>query len=158
MRTRFNRLLSSLGQGLLATILTCVITSPVLAYDSPVHVFSIQDVQGGFDGSTFGPSGEIQDTSIICGLGVTCPEGLATVPHDSGATLYPVDSEFGYYVVDFLGAVGKVRDYDYLEGFVGNHPEGGILVSNAATDTYKVKPPLGTWCRGLGGNTEKCET
>ena len=35
---------------------------------------------------------------------------------------------------------------------------GGVAVSNAATDTYKVKPPLGTWCRGLGGNSVKCET
>ena len=35
---------------------------------------------------------------------------------------------------------------------------GGIAVSNAATDTYKVKPPMGTWCRGLGGNSVKCET
>ena len=30
---------------------------PGHAYESPVHVFSIDDVMGGFDGSTFGPSG-----------------------------------------------------------------------------------------------------
>ena len=34
----------------------------------------------------------------------------------------------------------------------------GIQVSNAATETYKVKPPLGTWCQGLGGTSVKCET
>ena len=33
-----------------------------------------------------------------------------------------------------------------------------MAISNAATDTYKVKPPIGTWCRGLGGNSVKCET
>jgi hypothetical protein len=102
-------------------------------------------------------------------------------------TLYPIDSEFGYEVIDFLGAAQKTRDGDYLEGFVGNVTAGfptqaiidgvtfqftnaassslydapitgGVAVSNAATDTYKVKPPMGTWCRGLGGNSVKCET
>ncbi len=76
--------------------------------------------------------------------------------------LYPVDSEFGYYIVDFLGAQGKSRDGDYLEGFVGNIVDQGvqmgIQVSNAATEKYKVKPPLGTWCQGLGGTSVKCET
>ncbi|MEN8763507.1 MAG: thrombospondin type 3 repeat-containing protein, partial [Thiogranum sp.] len=75
---------------------------------------------------------------------------------------YPVDSEFGYYIVDFVGAEGKIRDGDYLEGFVGNIEDAGavvgIKVSNAATETYKVKPPLGTWCQGLGGTSVKCET
>jgi uncharacterized repeat protein (TIGR01451 family) len=116
-------------------------------------------VQGGFDGSTYGGYGGADvDRDIICGTssGATCD--IDPVVDKSGVTLYPVDSEFGYYVVDFLGAVQKARDGDYLEGFVGNIPGGGIMVSNAATDTYKVKPPLGTWCRGLGGNSVKCET
>ena len=34
----------------------------------------------------------------------------------------------------------------------------GIQVSNAPTLKYKVKPPLGTWCQGLGGTPVKCET
>ena len=80
----------------------------------------------------------------------------------SGVTLYPVDSEFGYYVVDFLGAQGKSRDGDYMEGFVGNIVDAGVQVgikiSNAPTLKYKVKPPLGTWCQGLGGTSVKCET
>jgi hypothetical protein len=76
--------------------------------------------------------------------------------------LYPVDSEFGFYVVDFLGAQGKIRDGDYMEGFVGNIVENGvqtgIQIANAPTLKYKVKPPLGTWCQGLGGTPVKCET
>jgi hypothetical protein len=130
-----------------------------LAYESE-HVFSIDDVIGSFDGATFGPAGTASDPSIICGL----PGGTAAcaeiVPYldKSGVWLYPVDSEFGYYVVDFLGAVGKVRDDDYAEGFVGNEPGGGVRVSNAPTLKYKVKPPLGTWCQGLGGTSVKCET
>jgi hypothetical protein len=78
-------------------------------------------------------------------------------------TLYPIDSEFGFYIVDFLGAAQKYRDANYLEGYAGNFTDAatlatGLKVSNQATDTYKVKPPYGTWCRGLGGNSVKCET
>ncbi len=79
-----------------------------------------------------------------------------------GDTLYPVDSEFGFYVVDFLGAQAKERDDDYGEGWVGNLEEdgvqAGIKISNSVTDRYKVKAPLGTWCAGLGGNSVKCST
>ena len=135
----------------------------VLAYESPVHIFSINDVMGGFDGSTFGTGGVVQDTAIICGIGsVPCPAGNGPVTDKSGVTLYPVDSEFGFYVVDFLGAEGKTRDGDYMEGFVGNIEDAGVQVgikiANAPTLKYKVKPPLGTWCQGLGGTSVKCET
>ena len=151
------------------------------------------------DGSTISP-----DTTILCDR-----SRAATLPvryrpriapmvdrklygQNNPITLYPIDSEFGYDIIDFLGAAQKTRDNDYLEGFIGDVPPayfptqaiinegtideyvipytddpltgkyppitGGVAVSNAATDTYKVKPPLGTWCRGLGGNSVKCET
>ena len=136
-----------------------------LAYESPVHVFTINDVMGGFDGSTFGtvPNDPTTGYSIICDQGGTpCPIDNGPVIDKQGVTLYPVDSEFGFYVVDFLGAEGKIRDGDYMEGFVGNIEEGGvpigIKVANAPTLKYKVKPPLGTWCQGLGGTSVKCET
>jgi hypothetical protein len=113
---------------------------PALAYESDLHVFSINDVQGGFDGSTFGTTGATQDLSIICGVpGSTgiCPTDNQPFLDKSGVWLYPVDSEFGFYVVDFLGAQGKSRDDDYLEGFVGNIMDGtdviGIQISNAPT-------------------------
>jgi len=147
------------------TVLLMFLQGTALAYESPLHVFSVDDVMGGFDGSTFGTTGATQDLSIICGLDITtpsCPDDNGPVVDKQGVTLYPVDSEFGYYIVDFLGAQGKIRDGDYLEGFVGNIMDGdtlmGIKVSNAATETYKVKPPLGTWCQGLGGTSVKCET
>ncbi|MGB5260771.1 MAG: PASTA domain-containing protein [Gammaproteobacteria bacterium] len=164
------------------------------------HTFSIQDVQGDFQGSTFGGTttsdGSIPaDTTILCGGAgmATCPQGIAPVVdrklygQSNPITLYPIDSEFGYDIIDFLGAAQKTRDGDYAEGFIGDVPPayfptqaaidgvdylynedpvtgkyppitGGVAISNAATDTYKVKPPLGTWCRGLGGNSVKCET
>ena len=145
------------------TVLLMFLQGTALAYESPLHVFSIDDVMGGFDGSTFGTGGATQDMNIICDLGpIPCPVDNGPVVDKQGVTLYPVDSEFGYYIVDFLGANGKVRDGDYMEGFVGNIMDGdtlmGIKISNAATETYKVKPPLGTWCQGLGGTSVKCET
>jgi hypothetical protein len=141
-----------------------LLQSAAFAYESPVHTFSINDVLGGFDGRTFGGTATTEaDASIICDLGNTqCPPDNQPFIDKSGVKLYPVDSEFGYYVVDFLGAQGKARDYDYLEGFVGNIEDGtsvvGIQVANAPTLKYKVKPPLGTWCQGLGGTSVKCET
>jgi hypothetical protein len=145
------------------TVLLMFLQNTAFAYDSNLHVFSVNDVMGGFDGSTFGTTGATQDTDIICDLGTTpCPADNGPFLDKSGVVLYPVDSEFGFYIVDFLGAQGKMRDGDYLEGYVGNIVENGIQmgiqVSNAATETYKVKPPLGTWCQGLGGTSVKCET
>jgi len=152
-----------------STALLVASQGAALAYESDLHVFSINDVMGGFDGSTFGDisvtGGATQDTRVICGVpdstGI-CPDDNQPFLDKSGVMLYPVDSEFGYYIVDFLGAQGKIRDNDYLEGFVGNILDGdtviGIQVSNAATEKYKVKPPLGTWCQGLGGTSVKCET
>lgn len=123
------------------------------AYESPVHVFSVKDVLGGLNGVTFS-----EDPSIICDIGeISCPSDNLPFLDKSGVMLYPVDSEFGFYVVDFLGAQPKARNGDYLEGFVGNILDGGeiigIQVANAATEKYKVKPPLGTWCQGLGGTS-----
>jgi len=146
-----------------ATATSMMAGLPAHAYESPVHVFSIEDVMGGFDGSTYGPGGAVQDGSILCIEGVTaanCP--VAPITDKAGTVLYPIDSEFGFEVVDFLGARAKVRNNDYQEGFAGDIVDGGTVVgvkiSNAATDTYKVKPPLGTWCQGLGGNSVKCST
>jgi len=147
--------------GLALMLLTA---TSVFAYESPVHVFSIQDVQGGFDGTTFGLAGTEQDTSIICGVSdaATCPDTISPVTDKEGVTLYPIDSEFGFEVIDFLGAKTKERNQDYMEGFAGNITDGnaivGIKISNSATDTYKVKPPFGTWCQGLGGTSVKCST
>jgi hypothetical protein len=120
-------------------------------------------VLGGFDGSTFGPGGAVPNEPVLCDVpgGVACPEDVEPFV-DDGTTLYPIDSAFGYLVYDFLGAVEKTRDFDYQEGFAGNVEEAGTVVglkvSNAATSTYKVQPPLGTWCQGLGGSSVKCET
>ncbi|MGB5540412.1 MAG: PASTA domain-containing protein, partial [Gammaproteobacteria bacterium] len=165
------------------------------------HTFSIDDLQGDFAGNTYGGTtttdGTIPpDRTILCdepSSTVNCPPDISPMTdtklygQQNPIILYPIDSEFGYEVIDFLGAAQKTRDGDYLEGFIGNVPpanfppsadidgvtilfndanpldkyppiQGGVAVSNAATDTYKVKAPMGTWCRGLGGLSVKCET
>jgi hypothetical protein len=146
------------------------ISAGAQAYQSPVHIFSIDDVQGGFDGSTYGLSGAIQRLEIFCGLpgSPDCPTDddgeplVAPIVDREGVTLYPIDSQFGFYVVDFVGAQEKDYDDDYREGWAGNITDGdtviGVKISNAETDTYKVRPPLGTWCQGLGGTSVKCST
>ena len=59
-------------------------------------------------------------------------------------------------------ALRKQLDGDYLEGHIGTIiDEGrpvGIAISNAKTDKFKVKYPMGTWCAGLGSNSVKCST
>jgi hypothetical protein len=76
---------------------------------------------------------------------------------DDGDVLYPIDSEFGFYITDFEGAKPKVRDSNYQEGFARNI-DGVVKIVNAAMDTYKVKLLLGTWCQGLGDISIKCST
>mgnify|MGYP001818852236 CR=1 FL=1 len=144
---------------------SAVPAAQAVEYMSPTHEFSINDIQGAFNGSTFGAGGAVTDNTIICDApgGVACPPTAEVGPviDKQGVTLYPIDSEFGFYIVDFLGAAQKFRDNDYLEGWAGDFTDllgPGLKVSNQATDTYKVKPPFGTWCRGLGGNSVKCET
>lgn len=131
-------------------VLAAMAHGNAMASFESVHIFSTDDVLGTFQGATYGPQGTTTDPSII--------SSEVGYVDKSGVSLYPVDSEFGYYVFDFLGARVKVRDFDYAEGFVGNEPDGGIRVSNSPTLTYKVKPPLGTWCQGIGGTSVKCET
>ncbi|MGB5591852.1 MAG: hypothetical protein WBN31_12970, partial [Gammaproteobacteria bacterium] len=158
---RHKKKTSAPGLGLAAAIALAIAAPSVLA--DPVthvvtHTFSMQDVQGGFDGSTYADTPD-----IICGLGVPCPiDGPVPTPDKTGIMLYPVDSEFGFYVSDFVGAAPKIRDDDYLEGWVGdifeNNQLVGLRISNVSTDTFKVPSNMGTWCAGLGGTSIKCST
>ena len=152
------------------------------------HVFTIDDIQGGFSGTIFGPTagaGTV-DPTILCGITSACPP-LANQPFVeskgslTGVQMYPIDSEFGFLVSDYVGAAQKTRDNDYMEGWAGNvpitnlppgedplnypsveHSEGGTVIglalANEATSTYKVNYPWGRWCTGAGGSSVKCET
>jgi len=147
-------------------------TEAAVVQYSTTHTFSLDDIQGGFyPGNTYA-----EDRTVLCGV----PDGRAPAcPPDaeqpmsfkfgggSGttsllATLYPIDSEFGFYVTDFVGAAPKVRDDDYGEGWAANIPSllgpAGLYAANNDTDTFKTKYPTGTWLAGLGSNSVKAST
>jgi hypothetical protein len=75
-----------------------------------------------------------------------------------GTILYPIDNEFGFNVVDFLGGQQLTRDNNHEEGFAGNIAGAGVKISNVGTSTYRTEPPLGTWCQRLSATSVKCST
>ncbi len=121
------------------------------------HTFSTNDITGTFSGLTQGAVG-VGETPVI--------DFTATpVMTKEGVALYPINSEFGYNVTDFVGAVEKdfTLDSAYEEGWVGDlKGEGGeqqgLVISNSPTDSFKTPALLGTWLAGLGGNTVKAST
>ena len=125
-------------------------------YQSPVHTFSIDDIVGTFSGVTYA-----SDPTLIDTTGLVIPQ----ITDKDGNVLSGIDSEFGFYVTDFLGAEQKVLDGDYAEGHAGNilDPSDpstvvGISIKNAVTDFFRSGLPLGTWALGLGGATVKAST
>lgn len=125
-------------------------------YTSPLHVFSLADITGTFGGETFPDNPDLIDTA-----------GTTMEPYvdKDGNVLYGIDSEFGYYVTDFIGAEQKVLDGDYAEGWAGNiyDPDDpttivGLSLYNAETDVFRSGAPIGTWSLGLGGQTVKAST
>lgn len=145
------------GMALLGTSVSA--NAAAVRYESPRHVFSMDDVIGGFDGRTYA-----EDPSVIC------TSGCETVETKDGVTLYPIDSEFGFEVEDFVGATQKVRDGIHQEGWAGNvtgnpgveglipNADGvyGVILSTPDTAFFKTKNRWGTWCTGIGGLTVKC--
>ncbi len=122
---------------------------------SQIHTFSIDDILGTYDGQTYAENPDLIDTT---GESETAPY----VDKD-GTVLYPVDSEFGFLVTDFIGAEDKSLDGDYGEGFAGNIYDDeenvvGLALRDAPTDVFKSGAPLGTWALGLGGATVKAST
>lgn len=133
-------------------------------YESPVHTFSINDLIRGFDAVTFAV-----DPGFVCGLpdGDPCPPDgpQPFVDQRTGIELFPINSEFGFKVEDFVGAaeLDWQLDPEFAEGFAANVTDMngdllGIAVSNAATKRFKTKAPQGTWCRGVGANDVKCSS
>ncbi len=120
------------------------------------HIFSTADITVTFGGETVGT---IADPLTVFNTSAA-PEDTKNA---DGTILYPIDSEFGFYVDDFSGATDKVLDGDYAEGWAGDlvgagGEQLGIIVSDAPTDTFKTPAVLGTWLAGIGGNTVKAST
>ncbi|MEM8752702.1 MAG: hypothetical protein AAGF90_06975, partial [Pseudomonadota bacterium] len=124
---------------------------------SATHVFSTADIVGTFGGLT---QGDVAP-------GATPVIDFSAVPTitNDGVELFPINSEFGFVVTDFEGAVQKdfEGNPEYPEGFAGDLTDGdgaqiGLVVSDAPTDTFKTPAKLGTWLGGLGGNTVKASS
>ncbi|WP_425072708.1 calcium-binding protein [Sagittula sp. S175] len=127
---------------------------------SSVHVFSTADLTVTFDGMTVGNAADPQ--SVFDTIDDPNDDSDTKITKE-GVTLYPIDSEFGYYVSDFTNATTKSLDGDYAEGWAGDIYDAygnqlGIVISDAPTDTFKTPAILGTWLAGLGGNTVKAST
>jgi len=149
---------------------------------SDMHVFSINDVQ-----STFNDDRWVNNKDVLCGHDESNNACTDILPMTSGPnTLYPIDSVFGFEVVDFVGAAQKTIDGIYAEGFAGNYQvgsggatgvdqlgnpvdestdtaewpllTGGLMLSSPDTAVFKTPARLGTWCAGLGGATVKCDS
>ncbi len=144
----------------------CLLAS--VFYQSPETVVSIDSIIGNYDGTTYAEDATILNTDAT----LEDPANPDPADYDGpvraikdqfGNTLYPIDSEFGFNVVDFLGAEPKIRDGIFTEGWAGNIVDAdgnviGISVSDAETGTFKSGSPLGTWAAGLGGNSVKAST
>ncbi|WP_146348278.1 H-type lectin domain-containing protein [Phaeobacter marinintestinus] len=127
-----------------------------IQFQSLLHTFSLDDITATFEGLTYA-----DDPSFIDTDGAVVEQMV----DKDGNVLSGIDSEFGFYVSDFLGAEDKVLDGDFGEGFAGNifsteNPDEvvGLALSNAATDVFLSGLPLGTWSLGLGGATVKAST
>jgi uncharacterized repeat protein (TIGR01451 family) len=130
-----------------------------VAYDSGRIGFGTDDILGGDTNAALGDrvgtsqdrDGDVLDTS-------TSRTG------DEASLLYPIDSSFTTDELDFFGATPRLRDGVYEEGFAGDilpsidYPEGGLEVSDVATDLFKAGAPLGTWAAGLGSESIKAST
>ncbi len=125
------------------------------AFLSDLHTFSLDDLTLTLTGLSFSDDPTLVDTD-----GSVMPQ----ITDKDGNVLSGVDSEFGYYVTDFLGAEQKSIDGDFAEGHAGNilNPDdgsiAGISIKNAVTDIFRSGLPLGTWSLGLGGTTVKAST
>ena len=115
------------------------------------HVFSMADVVGDFDGLT-----AAEDPSILC---MDCPTKT-----EGSATLYPIDSAFGFTAIDFVGAEPRLRDGEYSEGWIGElfDPDDneleGVAISTDPTVAFRTGALAGGWCAGVGGAFVKCST
>ncbi|WP_145963012.1 hypothetical protein [Mangrovicoccus ximenensis] len=123
-------------------------------YASALHTFSVNDLTSTFSGVQYP-----DDMSMLDSTGSVV---VPYVDHD-GDILYGIDSEFGFYVNDFIGAEEKELDGDYGEGYAGNiyDIDGntvGLAVHNAPTDEFLSGAPFGTWSMGLGGTLVKAST
>ena len=131
---------------------------PVTTYTSPTHTFTLDDVIGNALGET-----DADNPNVIKDgdAGETLDGEENLIAKDGSGVLYPINSEFGFDVQDFVGATPKTFDSTAEEGWVGEFTDdngSGLQFSDAETATLKSGNLIGTWAAGLGGNEIKAST
>ena len=124
------------------------------------HVFTLNDVIGNALGET-----DADNPNVIKDEDGTF-SALSENPieaKDGSGVLYPINSEFGFDVMDFVGATPKTFDDIAEEGWVGEFTDErtgakGLQFSDADTAVMKAENLVGTWAAGLGGNEIKAST
>ena len=142
--------------GLLGVFVTAGMASAaIVPYKAPKHVFSMNDVVGTWTGITYA-----DDPSIIC-TNSTCPGEAPKLDPTTNEMIYPIDSDFGFDVTDFIGAERRPMDGTYEEGWITNifddlGVQYGVIVSSPETPYFKTGNPKGSWCLGLSNQMVKC--
>ena len=130
----------------------------VVEYTSPKHVFTLDDVIGNALGETDADNPMV----IKDGDGENFSTSARTPSSaKTEGILYPINSEFGFDVTDFVGASPKTFDDIAEEGWAGEFTDddgSGLQFSDAETATMKAQNLVGTWAAGLGGNEIKAST
>jgi hypothetical protein len=129
----------------------------VVAWESAKHTFGLDDVIGNALGETDGDNPNVIKDGDP-GESLTGEDNLTA---KDGGVLYPINSEFGFDVTDFVGATPKTFDGVAEEGWVGAFTDddgSGLQFSDAETATLKAPNLVGTWAAGLGGNEIKAST
>ncbi len=121
------------------------------------YVFSTNDITGTFGGLTQG--------DVLPGETPVIDFSADPMVTKEGVDLYPINSEFGYVVTDFIGAVPKTFDGnpEYEEGWAGDlknelGEQAGLVVADSPTDVFLTPARLGTWLVGMGGESIKAST
>ena len=121
------------------------------------HIFSTADITGKFDGTT---QGDLLPSEVPIIDFTALPKTTL-----EGVDLFPINSEFGYVVTDFVGAVAKTFDGnpEYEEGWAGDlkgigGEQLGLVVSDSPTDIFLTPARFGTWLVGMGGESIKAST
>jgi len=127
------------------------ISATAATYYSPVHVFSMEDVQ--CDTRLYGVNNCIDMTNPIAG-------------DKDDYTYYGIDSAYSLTAVDFDPENSKLwieRDGEYDDGLIANILDGsgnviGVKAKSPETPSWKAGGLLGAWSAGLGGNSVKAST
>ena len=136
---------------LLALLGTLPLAATAATYYSPLHTFSMEDVQ--CDTKIYGVDNCVDLTTPI-------------IDEKDDYTYYGIDSSYSFTAVDFKPAESKLRiprDGSYDDGWIANIYDGdgnviGVKAKSPETPSWKAGGLMGAWTAGLGGNSVKSST